>query len=64
VFCKYLATIMPITQESWSTPALSSIHPQMHTPISIYNIPQTFKKASFIDNFSKHAAKHAGLQLM
>ena len=37
-----------IMQESRIAPALSSMHPQMHTPISIYNIQQALKKYKFL----------------
>lgn len=44
-FCNH---VMPITQESRITPTLSSMHPQMHTPISNYNIQQPLKKCKFL----------------
>ena len=40
-------------QKSQSTLALSSIHPQMYTPIDIYNIQQILKKCKLYIKFFK-----------
>ncbi len=38
-------------QESRIPPALSSMHPQIHTPISIYNILYSQKKCKILNIF-------------
>ena len=42
-----------IKQESRITPALSSMYPQIHTPISAYTIQQASKKCKFYIKFFK-----------